>query len=205
MRAGMVGLAAACVVLAAGALPVLATAGAVAAGLLGLSAEPPTFALWLSFRTPAGLARMSPPAVIVGLLGGVAIVWLVVRVLASRRPLRFADTWGCGRVGQSPRMEYTATAYAEPLRRVFSAIYRPTEDVTVDHHPESHYFVQAIAYRASILPWFERYLYEPLLGGVARWGRRALALQSGSVHAYLAYVVGALVILLGVLMVTGAP
>ncbi len=205
MRAGMVGLAAACVVLAAGALPVLATAGAVAAGLLGLSAEPPTFALWLSFRTPAGLARMSPPAVIVGLLGGVVIVWLVVRVLASRRPLRFADTWGCGRVGQSPRMEYTATAYAEPLRRVFSAIYRPTEDVTVDHHPESHYFVQAIAYRASILPWFERYLYEPLLGGVARWGRRALALQSGSVHAYLAYVVGALVILLGVLMVTGAP
>jgi hydrogenase-4 component B len=102
-------------------------------------------------------------------------------------------------------MEYTATAYAEPLRRVFSAVYRPTEDVTVDHHPESRYFVQSIAYRASILPWFERYLYEPLLAWVARGGRRALALQSGSVHAYLAYVVGALVILLGVLMVTGAP
>jgi hypothetical protein len=102
-------------------------------------------------------------------------------------------------------MEYTATAYAEPLRRVFSAIYRPTEDVTVDHHPESRYFVQAIAYRASILPWFERYLYEPLLGWIERWGRRTLALQSGSVHAYLAYVVGALVILLGVLMITGVP
>ena len=48
-------------------------------------------------------------------------------------------------------------------------------------------------------------LRAPSLGFIARWGRRALALQSGSVHAYLAYVVGALVILLGVLMVTGAP
>jgi hydrogenase-4 component B len=102
-------------------------------------------------------------------------------------------------------MEYTATAYAEPLRRIFSAVYRPTEDVTVDHHPDSRYFVQSIAYRASILPWFERYLYEPVLALVRRWGRRAQAVQSGSVHAYLAYVVVALVLLLGVLLVTGAP
>jgi hydrogenase-4 component B len=205
MRAGMVALAVACAGLAAGALPVLATTGAVAAGLFGLATEPPAFRLWLTFQTPAGLARMSPPAIVVGLLGGLAVVWLAVRVFASRRPLRWADTWGCGRVGQTPRMEYTATAYAEPLRRIFSAVYRPTEDVTVDHHPESRYFVQSIAYRASILPWFERYLYEPVLAWVRRWGRRAQSVQSGSVHAYLAYVVVALVLLLGVLLATGAP
>jgi len=205
MRAGMVALAAACAGLAAGALPVLATTGAVAAGLFGLATEPPAFRLWLTFETPAGLARMSPPAIVAGLLGGLAVVWLVVRVLASRRPLRYAPTWGCGRVGQTPRMEYTATAFAEPLRRIFSAIYRPSEDVTMDHHPESRYFVQAIAYRASIVPWFERYLYEPGLAWVRRWGWRARSVQSGSVHAYLAYVVGALVLLLGVLLVTGAP
>ncbi len=101
----------------------------------GSSGSPPSrprFRLWLSFQTPAGLARMSPPAIVVGLLGALAVVWLVVRVLASRRPLRYADTWGCGRMGQTPRMEYTATAFAEPLRRIFSAVYRPTEDVTVD-------------------------------------------------------------------------
>jgi len=205
MRAGMVALAAACAGLAAGALPVLATTGAVAAGLFGLATEPPAFRLWLTFQTPAGLARMSPPAIIAGLLGGLGVVWLVVRVLASRRPLRYAPTWGCGRVEQTPRMEYTATAFAEPLRRIFSAIYRPSEDVTMDHHPESRYFVQGIAYRASIVPWFERYLYEPALAWVRRWGWRARSVQSGSVHAYLAYVVGALVLLLGVLLVTGAP
>jgi hydrogenase-4 component B len=148
---------------------------------------------------------MSSPAVIGGLLAAVTVVWLAVRLLASRRPVRLADTWGCGRVGQTARMEYTATAFAEPLRRIFSALYRPTEDVTIDHHPESRYFVQSIAYRASILPWFERYLYEPVIGWVRRWGLRTLALQSGSVHAYLTYVVVALVLLLAALMVTGAP
>ena len=204
MRVGMVALAVACVALAAGALPALATAGAVAAGLVGLAPSPPPFALGLAVRTPAGVARMSPLWVMAGLTLGLGIVWLLVRALASRRPPRMVDTGGCGRVGQSPRMEYTATAFAEPLRRVFSAIYRPTEDVTVDHHPESRYFVQAIAYRARLLPWFELYLYEPALSWVRRWSRGVLALQSGSIHAYLAYVVGALVLLLGVLLASGA-
>ena len=204
MRAGMVALAVACGALALGALPVLAGAGAVASGLVGLATEPLTLRLWLSVQTPAGLARMSPPTVIVGLLGLVAAVWLAVRV-ASHHPIRRAETWGCGRVGQTARMEYTATAFAEPLRRVFSAIYRPTDDVTVDYHPGSRYFVQSIAYRTSILPWFERYLYAPLMSQVRRWGLRALSLQSGSVHAYLAYVMTALVVLLGVLLATGAP
>jgi hypothetical protein len=65
--------------------------------------------------------------------------------------------------------------------------------------------VQSIVYRASILPWFERYLYAPVTSRVRRWGLRALTLQSGSAHAYLAYVMTALVILLGVLLATGAP
>jgi formate hydrogenlyase subunit 4 len=54
MRAGMVALAGACGLLALGALPLLATAGAVASGLLGLAAQPPTLRLWFSFQTPAG-------------------------------------------------------------------------------------------------------------------------------------------------------
>jgi len=205
MCIGMAALAAACGALALAALPVLAGAGTVAGALVGLAVEPLTFRLWHSVQTPAGLARMSPPIVIAGLLGLVALVWLAVRIGASRRPARLVDTWGCGRVGQTARMEYTATAFAEPLRRVFSAIYRPTEDVTVDYHPGSRYFVQAIVYRASILPWFERYLYEPLMGWVRRLGRRVLRLQSGSLHAYLAYAMAALVILLGVLLATGSP
>jgi hydrogenase-4 component B len=100
-------------------------------------------------------------------------------------------------------MEYTATAFAEPLRRIFAALYRPSEDVSIDFHPDSRSFVQSISYHSAIVPWFERYLYAPVIARVRLWSERVLALQSGSVHAYLAYLVAALVLLLGWLVVTG--
>jgi hypothetical protein len=98
-------------------------------------------------------------------------------------------------------MEYTSTAFAEPLRRVFAELYRPTEDLSVDRHPESQYFVHSIEYRSEIVPWFERYLYAPLVARVRRWGTRVRALQSGSAHAYLTYLVIALLGLLTLLLV----
>ena len=94
-------------------------------------------------------------------------------------------------------MEYTATAFAEPLRRVFAELYRPTEDLTIDFHPESSYFVQSTHYHSEIVPWFERYLYAPpVAAAVGAWAERTRALQSGSVHVYLTYLVVALVALL---------
>jgi hypothetical protein len=95
-------------------------------------------------------------------------------------------------------MEYTATAFAEPLRRVFAELYRPTEDLTVDVHPESRYFVQSRTYRSRIVPWFERYLYAPLVERIGAWAARTRALQSGSAHVYLTYLVAALVTLLAI-------
>jgi hypothetical protein len=106
------------------------------------------------------------------------------------------DTWGCGRIGQTARMEYTATAFAEPLRRVFAELYRPSRDLTIDFHPASKYFVQSIEYRSEIHPWVERILYEPMLRvlrSAAGWTRR---LQGGSLHLYLVYMALALLGLL---------
>jgi hypothetical protein len=118
------------------------------------------------------------------------------RLARVDRRLRVGDTWGCGRIGQTPRMEYTATAFAEPLRRIFAELYRPTKDLSIDFHPESKYFVQSIGYRSQIHPWFERVLYDPLLTllrGAATWTRRV---QGGSVHLYLMYMALALLVML---------
>jgi hypothetical protein len=101
-------------------------------------------------------------------------------------------------------MEYTSTAFVEPLRRVFAELYRPTQDLSIDFHPESRYFVQSIEYRSDIVPWFERYLYAPAIARVRWWATRARAIQSGSAHAYLTYLVIALLALLAMLLVRGA-
>jgi hypothetical protein len=100
-------------------------------------------------------------------------------------------------------MEYTATAFAEPLRRVFAELYRPTKELTVDFHPESKYFVQSIEYRAEIRSWFEEFLYNPLVA-VMRWLSYYMRkLQSGSVHGYMAYLFVILALMLASLLLPG--
>ena len=201
MRVGMGILAAACAGFGLAAVVILpALAGAVA-GPAGLPAPAAGFGSGLSLSMPGGFARMSPILVALGLVLVTAGAWLGVRVLGGRRPLRVSATWGCGRVVQTPRMEYTSTAFAEPLRRVFAELYRPTQDLSIDFHPESRYFVQSIEYRSEIVLWFERYLYAPLVARIRRWGIQARAIQSGSAHAYLTYLVIALVGLLALLLV----
>jgi hydrogenase-4 component B len=203
MRVGMGILAVACAGLGLAAVPIVSALSAVFAGRAALPDVLPPLGAGLSLATPAGFARMSPTLVAVGLVAVVAGVWLGVRLVAAGRRIRVDDTWGCGRIAQSPRMEYTSTAFAEPLRRVFAEVYRPTQDLSIDFHPESKYFVQSIQYRSEIVPWFERYLYAPVIARVRRWASHARAIQSGSAHGYLTYLVIALLGLLTMLLVQG--
>jgi hydrogenase-4 component B len=204
MQYGMAFLAAVCVALGLGAFLMVPALGTVVAGHGGLAAAAPAFAFRVPLEVAGAYGRMSPALLGLGLVLLLAAIPLGLRLFGSARGWRVSDTWGCGRIAQTPRMQYTATAFAEPLRRVFAALYRPAEDLSIDSHPESRYFVQSIEYRTRILPWFERYLYEPVIAWVKVWAARARAVQSGSVHAYLSYLVAALVVLLGLLMVWGA-
>jgi formate hydrogenlyase subunit 3/multisubunit Na+/H+ antiporter MnhD subunit len=201
MRLGMGLLAVACAIFGLGAVVVLPALAGAFGGAARLPAPAAGLGEGLALVMPGGFARMAPSLVALGLLLATGGAWLGLRVLAGRGRPRVGETWGCGRVTQTPRMEYTATAFAEPLRRVFAEVYRPTQDLSIDFHPASRYFVQSIEYRSEIVPWFERYLYAPLLARVRGWGARARAIQSGSAHAYLAYLVMALLGLLGLLLV----
>ena len=196
MRVGMALLALACVVLGLAPFAVVPLLGGVLAGLGGLPATRPVFTLDLSIQAPAGFAQISPAWIGVGLLVLLALVPLVMRLARANRRLRVGDTWGCGRIGQTARMEYTATSFAEPLRRVFAELYRPAKELTIDFHPESKYFVQSIEYKSEIMPLFERVLYDPLLRLVRRVSRQVRRVQAGSVHLYLMYIAVILILLL---------
>jgi hydrogenase-4 component B len=196
MRVGMGLLALACGVLGLAPFAVVPLLGGVLAGLGGLPDTRASFTLNLSLQTPESFGTMSPTLVAVGLLVVLGLVPVAMWLVRVNRRLRVADTWGCGRIGQTARMEYTATAFAEPLRRVFAEIYRPTKELTIDFHPESKYFVQSIEYRSEITPWFERAVYDPFLRLVRLVAGQVRRLQSGSLHLYLMFVTVILVILL---------
>ena len=92
--------------------------------------------------------------------------------------------------------EYTATAFANPFKRVFTLLYRPVKELDIEFHPESRYFVRTIAYYNEGRLIFEDALYRPLLYLIQALAREARVLQSGNVHSYLAYILVALVALL---------
>jgi len=93
-------------------------------------------------------------------------------------------------------MEYTSSAFAEPLRRVFSELYRPSEDLSISVHPESRYFVRSITYTSQVVPWIERAFYDPVARGMRACATQVRRLQGGSVHLYLLYLAGALMVAL---------
>ncbi len=196
MLAGMALLALACIALGLAPFVAVPALGRVLTGLGRLPDTHTIFTLNLSLITPNGFASMSPTLVAFGLLILIGLVPLVMLIFRVNRRLRVGESWGCGRVGQTPRMEYTATAFAEPLRRVFAELYRPTKELSIDFHPDSKYFVQSIEYRSEITPWFEKALYGPLLWLIKLCAKLTRRMQSGSVHMYLVYVTVALLILL---------
>lgn len=191
MRFPMWLLGTACVALGLGASVVVPGLYRVLEEVDGLAIDPGLRvapSLWL--EAPQALGQVSP--LLIGVLLAVVIFGVMAMAYRARRRTRVTDTWGCGRIGLTPRMEYTAAAFAEPLRRVFAEVYRPTKDLTVGTHPESRYFIQSISYTTEVHPWFETVLYDPIMRLVALVSTRVRRLQAGSVHLYLLYVVAAL-------------
>jgi formate hydrogenlyase subunit 3/multisubunit Na+/H+ antiporter MnhD subunit len=147
-------------------------------------------------RLAGGHAVISPLFLAVALFAGIVIAAGAARALTSSRARRRAENWGCGRVLQTARMEYTATSFAEPLQRVFDDVLHPDHDVDVTHATESRWYVESIRYRASIVDGIDQRAYQPAVRVIRWWGERARVLQNGSVHRYLAYGFGALLVVL---------
>jgi hydrogenase-4 component B len=140
---------------------------------------------------PLGLATL---AVLVAIPVGV-VSW----VTARRRPRRSVDiAWGCGGVRLGPRMQYTATSYAEPLSRVFDDALRPERDLEVTHASESRYLVERVQYRQHVDDVVEVRVYRPVIRAADRLGILARRLQNGSIQRYLGY---SFIALLAVLVV----
>lgn len=196
MQAGMAILAFACVALGLTPFIVVPSLGRALAGIGGLPVDAVGFSIALPLVVPGTFGSMSSPFLAAGLLILLGIVATLIRLVGAERGTRVGDTWGCGRIAQTPRMQYTATAFAEPLRRVFAELYRPTQDLTIDFHPESKYFVQSIEYQSEIRPWFERLLYRPLIALFSKAAESVRGIQAGWLSLYLAYLLAGLIALL---------
>ena len=149
-------------------------------------------------RLPGVAGSMSP-----GLLAGALVLAVLLSLLLARwgmshRPATaVAPLWACGANALSPRMQYTATSFAEPLQRVFDDVLRPDTDVEVTHFAESQYLVERVTYRNLLSDPVEQRYYTPVVTAVTTWAQQVRRAHTGSVHLYLAYgALGLLIVLL---------
>jgi NADH:ubiquinone oxidoreductase subunit 5 (subunit L)/multisubunit Na+/H+ antiporter MnhA subunit len=178
MRASMMFLAVACVVL--GAVP----------GLLvpTLAALGPGRA---SLQRGAGLDVPGTGALPTLALALVVLVAGLARLARSRRASP-APAWACG---QPPAagLQWTSAGFTKPLRLVLDTLLRTRREV---HLSARSGVVQTVSYEADVPHLFDTMLYGPVSRGARRGAEVARRMQSGSLRTYLIY----LLVLLGVLL-----
>jgi len=123
------------------------------------------------------------------------IMAIIIIILLPMRSRCKYETWGCGQPVLTARNEYTATAFTQPIKKLFGSIYRESRNIQT-MYSGSRFFKGSIKFESHIESIFERYLYVPIIDFVKSVSRTAKVIQAGSIHAYIAYVFATLIILL---------
>lgn len=145
-----------------------------------------------------GVGAVLSPTALAGLAAVVALPTLVLVLVVARRRPAATDVlgWGCGGVRTSPRMQYNATSYAEPVMRIFDDALQPRRDVVVTHVGESSYLAERVRFAQHVDDVVEVRLYRPLVAVADALADRARRVQNGSINRYLAFSFTALVVVL---------
>ena len=141
----------------------------------------------------ADAAAISMTLVAVLLLALTGVAW-VLRRGWRRVPPRAAPTWTCG-MSPTARFDYTATAFAKPLRLVFAALYRPRRAVTRETAGTPYVF-RRIHYAGEIVDLAETHIYRRVWLDISTLSQAIRARSTGRIHGYILFVLGALFVAL---------
>ena len=122
-----------------------------------------------------------------------AVAW-ALRGWPRRAPRRLAPTWTCGMLPSS-RFDYTATAFAKPLRLIFAAVYRPRRAITKETGP-SPYVIRRLGYTGEVVDLAETMLYTRLKRWITATAQGIRAYSTGRIQGYIAFVLVTLVVAL---------
>jgi hydrogenase-4 component B len=151
---------------------------------------------WLAI-VPISESRSSYDGLLVFLFIAVSALLTATAIhrLASRR-LRRGPAWDCGFPVPIPATQYSATSFAQPIRRVFGTVFFAARERVV-MPPPGDMGAASLAVTLRDLIWDE--MYAPLARGVNAAADRLNALQFLTIRRYLSIVFVLLVVLLLVL------
>ncbi len=196
--AAMFFLAALCLV--AGILPgiFIDALAPVAKALVGMNMPHQVGLDWLTV-VPIAESRSSYNGLLVFIfvtLSG-SIAAFAIHRLASDK-LRRGPAWDCGYPDSSPATQYTASSFAQPIRRVFgTSVFRARE--IGEMPPPGATTPARLMVELHDLIW--EFAYVPIAGGIGYAAERLNVLQFLTIRRYLSLVFTALVLLLLVLAI----
>ena len=151
---------------------------------------------WLSI-VPIAESRSSYNGLLVFLFisASASLAAVAIHRLASDA-VRKAPPWDCGFPDANPATQYTATSFAEPIRRVYGAFaFRARESVDMPAPGELR--PARLTVEMHDLVW--EFIYDPVTHAVEFLALKLNRLQFLTIRQYLSIVVGSLVFLLLVL------
>jgi hydrogenase-4 component B len=153
---------------------------------------------WLSI-VPIAESRSSYNGLLVFLfmlLSSALAAWAIHRLASNK--IRRAPAWDCGYPDASPATQYTASSFAQPIRRVFgTVVFRAREQV--DMPPAGT--LQPARFTVDMRDLIWDALYAPIADGVNFAADRLNHLQFLTIRQFLSLVFAALVLLLLVLAI----
>jgi hydrogenase-4 component B len=149
--------------------------------------------MWL---TPVAPERASYSGMIVflGILAVVVSAYLFLHVRPGK--IQRVPIWDCGFEKINQRMQYNATSFSMPLRRIFGFFFRIRDGVKVAPHAGHAAFPQRLRYFLRIRDRFWMWLYKPIAVSSFWVARKVGMLQQGRIHVYLIYSFITIIVLL---------
>jgi formate hydrogenlyase subunit 3/multisubunit Na+/H+ antiporter MnhD subunit len=126
------------------------------------------------------------------IIAAAAATAFVARRISSHA-VRRAPAWDCGFPQSSPSTQYSATSFAQPIRRVFgTVVFRAREQVTMPKPGDTGAAKLDVVLHDTIWEAF----YLPVIEGLSAFTERLTKFQYLSIRKYLMIVFGALIALL---------
>jgi len=170
----------------------------VSSALIGAHMPAQSGSQWLSI-VPIAASRSSYDGLLVFLfmiISGTLAAFAIHRLASDR--LRRAPAWDCGYPDASPATQYSATSFAQPIRRVFgTVVFRAREQGFMPPPGDTRPARLMVELRDPV--WDA--IYAPIGVGVGVAADRLNRLQFLTIRQFLSLVFGALVILLLVLAI----
>jgi NADH:ubiquinone oxidoreductase subunit 5 (subunit L)/multisubunit Na+/H+ antiporter MnhA subunit len=151
--------------------------------------------LWFTPISPK-VASYSAPLVFVAIFGIAGLTWLFVHT--RRTTTRRSYPWECGYGQVNARMQYTATAFSQPIQRIFAPVWDLKEEIEETKNTAQPLHTEGVRHQLQALDRSWSRVYEPIGHLVLVAARRIGMIQTGSIHTYLAYSFFTLILLLWV-------